>query len=254
MKLQIDTRLAKWILRSTSYALTCGGLAGFLWFGYGYADGLLDERKSERLFAERLAQARNYRTEGKQASAKNLESTVASSERAGTPAGKTKVTKVTAAVAEDANLIGKIEIPRVNVSAVVREGVDDYTLGRAVGHVPGTAFPGKEGNLALAAHRDRYFRGLRNIKIGDEIRVRTAEGLYRYSVDSTRIVAPTDVSVLDPTPEPSITLITCYPFTYIGPAPQRFIVRGRRIDGATSVSARNQPTTVWGVAPDSPGM
>lgn len=127
-------------------------------------------------------------------------------------------------------LIGRLQIPRLGVSAIVREGVDDRTLRRAVGHVPETARPGSPGNVALAAHRDTFFRPLRQIRIGDRIRVSTPERDFDYIVSETRIVGPDEVSVLDPTEEPALTLITCYPFDMTGPAPDRFIVRARAID------------------------
>ena len=122
-------------------------------------------------------------------------------------------------------VVGRVDIPRVGVSAMVREGDDVKTLRRAVGHVPGTALPGELGNAALAGHRDTFFRGLRNIQEGDEIVVNTAERDVRYVVRGTQIVKPTDISVLAPTPNSTLTLVTCYPFNYIGAAPKRFIVR-----------------------------
>ena len=124
---------------------------------------------------------------------------------------------------------GRIEIPRVNVEAVVHQGVDKQTLRRAVGHIPGTALPGQPGNVGLAAHRDTFFRGLRNIKENDVIIVETHDGVFHYEVDSTRIVSPYRVDVLDATVEPTLTLVTCYPFNYIGKAPKRFIVHARQI-------------------------
>jgi sortase A len=122
-------------------------------------------------------------------------------------------------------LIGRIDLPRLSLSAVAREGVDAHTLDVAVGHVPGTALPGDAGNAAFAAHRDTFFRPLRRVHAGDVLRVATPRGSYRYVVTSTRVVDPDDVSVLNPTSEPTLTLVTCYPFTYIGSAPYRFIVR-----------------------------
>jgi sortase A len=121
-------------------------------------------------------------------------------------------------------VVGRVEIPRVGVSAVVREGDDARVLRGAVGHIPGTALPGEVGNAALAGHRDTFFRGLRNIRKGDEIVVRTPAGDARYLVRNTRVVEPTDVSVLAPAEGSMLTLVTCYPFNYIGAAPRRFIV------------------------------
>lgn len=123
----------------------------------------------------------------------------------------------------------RIQIPRVEIEAVVHHGVDKGTLRRAVGHIPGTALPGQPGNVGLAAHRDTFFRGLRNIKEDDVIIVETQEGVFHYEVDSTRIVSPNRVDVLDATGEPTLTLVTCYPFNYVGKAPKRFIVHARQI-------------------------
>ena len=129
----------------------------------------------------------------------------------------------------DPGLIGRVEIPRLDISTMVREGVDAATLSRAVGHVPSTPLPGAAGNVAIAAHRDTYFRNVRYIRNGDHIRMVTPKGTYDYVVDSLKIVDPTEVRVLDPTPHPAITLVTCYPFNYIGSAPKRFIVRAHQV-------------------------
>lgn len=130
-------------------------------------------------------------------------------------------------------LIGRVEVPRLNIAAVVRSGVDDKTLKRAVGHVPDTALPGELGNVGIAAHRDTFFRNLRGVRIGDTIRMVTPAGTYEYRVDSLKIVWPTNVEVLDPTPEPSLTLVTCFPFDYVGSAPKRFIVRAKQMQRET---------------------
>jgi sortase A len=128
--------------------------------------------------------------------------------------------------------IGRIEIPRLNVSAIIRTGSDARTLQLAVGHIPGTAFPGEDGNVGLAGHRDTFFRRLRDIRNDDEINVTTPEGTFLYRVERTSVVQPKDVWVLKPTKYPSLTLVTCYPFTYVGSAPQRFIVRATRLPAA----------------------
>ena len=121
-------------------------------------------------------------------------------------------------------LVGRIEVPRLKLSAIAREGADVQTLRRAIGHIPGTAFPGDAGNAAFAAHRDTFFRPLQSIRKGDEVVVTTTSGVYRYSVTGTQVVEPENVSVLDPTPGKTLTLVTCYPFDFVGSAPQRFIV------------------------------
>ena len=125
--------------------------------------------------------------------------------------------------------IGRLEIPRLGVSAIIRTGSDARTLQLAIGHIPGTAFPGENGNVGLAAHRDTFFRRLRDIRNDDEIRVTTSDGVFDYRVERTSVVQPNDVWVLNRTEYPALTLVTCYPFTYIGNAPQRFIVRANRL-------------------------
>ncbi len=133
--------------------------------------------------------------------------------------------------------IGRVEIPRIGVGTVIVEGDGDLTLAYAAGHIPGTALPGGAGNAALAGHRDGVFRGLARIRRGDLISITTLSGKYRYAVDSLRVVKPEDVSVLRPTRRPTLTLVTCYPFRYIGPAPERFIVKAQLV-GSTSAASR----------------
>ena len=126
-------------------------------------------------------------------------------------------------------VLGRLEIPSLGVSTIVREGEDARTLQLAIGHIAGTALPGAAGNMGLAGHRDTFFRRLREINPGDLIRLVAVEGTFTYAVESTQIVDPDDLWVLDPTPEASLTLVTCYPFTYIGDAPERFIVRAKLV-------------------------
>jgi sortase A len=126
-------------------------------------------------------------------------------------------------------LVGRIEIPRVGVSAVIGSGIDAQTLSHAVGHIPGTAFPGKSGNVGLAGHRDSYFRGLRRVTLNDRIEIATPQGRYEYAVDSIQIVEPSRGDVLRPTVGETLTLVTCYPFSFVGQAPKRFVVKARRV-------------------------
>jgi len=122
------------------------------------------------------------------------------------------------------SMVGRIEIPRLGVSAIIRAGSDAKTLRLAVGHIPGTALPGQIGNIGLAGHRDTFFRRLRDIRDADVIRVVTPTGTFAYKVDGTRVVTPKDTWVLNHTRKRTLTLVTCYPFTYVGSAPKRFIV------------------------------
>lgn len=125
--------------------------------------------------------------------------------------------------------LGRIEIRAIGLAAMIMEGADAQTLRRAVGHIPGTPLPGRQGNVGITGHRDTFFRPLRNIRKDDEIRVTTLEGTYRYQVDSIRVVEPEETEVLDNSDAATLTLVTCYPFYFVGPAPKRFIVRAHRV-------------------------
>jgi sortase A len=128
-------------------------------------------------------------------------------------------------------IIGRVDIPRLRLSAAVAEGDDDKTLGNAVGHLPDTPLPWhRRGNVALAAHRDGLFRSLEGVRLNDDVRVVTSRGEFHYRVTKTHIVDPDDVWVIAPTDTPTITLITCYPFTFIGNAPRRFIVKAELVE------------------------
>jgi sortase A len=130
-------------------------------------------------------------------------------------------------------LIGRIEIPRLRLSAMVMEGIDTTTLRRAVGHIPGTALPGQSGNVALSGHRDTFFRPLKDLRIKDEIRFSTLSGDFDYEVESLTVVGPNDVGVLAASHENVLTMVTCYPFFYVGAAPKRFVVRARQVAPTT---------------------
>ena len=125
-----------------------------------------------------------------------------------------------------------LRIPKIRLEVAVLPGTDDFTLNRAVGHIEGTALPGTDGNSGVAGHRDGFFRGLKDVGPADAIELDTSRGKELYRVERTWVVYPEDVSVLDatPTPTPSLTLVTCYPFYHVGPAPQRYIVRAVRAD------------------------
>jgi sortase A len=125
--------------------------------------------------------------------------------------------------------IGWLEIARIRLSVMVLEGTDADVLEVAAGHVPGTALPGTAGNAAIAAHRDTFFRPLRNIGVGDTVTFVTSESTYLYRVESTEIVNPKFVQALAASTDAELTLLTCYPFSYFGAAPQRFIVHARKL-------------------------
>jgi sortase A len=123
----------------------------------------------------------------------------------------------------------RLEIPRLDISVMVYEGVSAATLRRGAGHIPGTAMIGDDGNIGIAAHRDSFFRPLRDIKPKDTIWLETIEGSYQYAVEWTNVVSASDVGVLEASDGSVLTLVTCYPFYYVGAAPDRFIVRARRL-------------------------
>jgi sortase A len=133
--------------------------------------------------------------------------------------------------------IGLLEIPRLGLSVIILEGTDDQTLRLGVGHIKHTPLPGETGNVGIGGHRDTFFRALRNIREGDEIRITTLEGCFEYRVQSTEIVNPRDTWVLNASSGPSLTLVTCYPFYFIGSAPKRFVVQS-----VQTAALQTQPT------------
>jgi sortase A len=128
--------------------------------------------------------------------------------------------------------IAILRIPKIHIEVPVLEGTDDLSLNRGVGHVAGTANPGENGNMAIAGHRDGFFRGLKDIGLGDTIGIVTPERTETYIIDRITIVDPSDISVLQPRPRASLTLVTCYPFYFVGSAPKRYIVQASVADSA----------------------
>jgi sortase A len=129
----------------------------------------------------------------------------------------------------EGGVIGEIDIPRLELETMVVQGDSPKILRRAVGHMPDTPLPWESGNVALAGHRDGFFRPLRNIRSGDVINFKTVNGDFQYEVESTEVVRASDVRVLDASSERVLTLVTCFPFYYVGSAPDRFIVRARAV-------------------------
>jgi sortase A len=127
------------------------------------------------------------------------------------------------------DVVAEIDIPRLDLSAMVFEGDDTGILEQGAGHIPGTALPSGSGNIGIAAHRDTYFRPLRLIRVNDVITLKTPAGTSHYAVTETEIVKPTAISVLGRAPGRDLTLVTCYPFFYLGKAPERFIVHARKV-------------------------
>ena len=209
MRLVVDKtslrRMLKWGQRAL---FTCAVLLlGYC--GFALVDAWIFQRRESREL-DRLLRDRRVTSQGKPQ-----------------PESGTSPKDATAAAAD--GLIGRIEIPRLLLSAVVVEGVDETTLRRAVGHIPGTALPGEAGNVGLAGHRDTFFRPLKDLKIKDEVQLSTLKGSFKYEVESLKIVEPDNVRVLAPSGGNVLTLVTCYPFYFVGPAPKRWIVRARQV-------------------------
>ena len=127
--------------------------------------------------------------------------------------------------------VGEIEISRIELRVVILEGDSPQVLRRGVGHLPDTPMPGELGNVGLAGHRDSFFRPLRQIRPGDMITLRTFRGEFQYRVEATGVVSAADMEVLAPTDRRELTLVTCFPFNYVGPAPNRFIVHSVQVSG-----------------------
>jgi sortase A len=209
MRLVTNRKALQGILRWTQRLLFGVAIVALGYCGYFLADGWMFQHREQRRL-EQLLSAR--------AGSKSADGAV------GAP-GSASIVPV---VAPD-GLIGRMEIPRLTLSVIVVEGVDKVSLRRAAGHIPGTGFPGQPGNIGIAGHRDTFFRPLRNIQQNDLITLTTLQGEFRYRVVSTRIVDPHEVSVLKPGASEILTLVTCYPFYFVGSAPSRFIVRAERI-------------------------
>jgi sortase A len=129
-------------------------------------------------------------------------------------------------------IVGKVEIPSVGLSAIIVEGSGSRALLEGVGHLRGSAFPGEDGNVVLAGHRDTYFRSLKDVHPSDLVRITTASGVYLYAVDSTEVIDPGDTEVLRDTSDAVLTLVTCYPFHYVGHAPKRYVIQAEQVDAA----------------------
>jgi sortase A len=202
------------------FALQCLGAIAIVWTFWQLADGWLHQRRANRA----LDAARDARSTSRTAPAPE-------------PASMDS-TAVAPAVLEPS----RIEIPRIDVSAMIVASDDAVGLRRGVAHIAGTAWFAQTGNVGLAGHRDSYFRNLGRVAIGDTIRITTTRADHRYVVEWKRIVGPEAVDVLDATPEPALTLVTCYPFQYIGPAPERFVVRARGVRPAAQPAAGGAPS------------
>jgi len=137
------------------------------------------------------------------------------------------------------SILGRLEIPSINLSVMLLQGTDDWTLDRAVGHIEGTALPGQSGNMGIAGHRDGFFRDLRKLARSDTLTLTTLQGRFEYRINTIKIVSPSDTTVLEATRTPTLTLVTCYPFYYVGAAPERYVVTAEmvKMEDAAEVAA-----------------
>ena len=157
-----------------------------------------------------------------QASAKrSLEIRIQKQEERHEPQAKSEV--------KTGDVLGRVDIPRLGISVAVLQGTSSQMLRLGAGHIEGTALPGQPGNIGIAGHRDTFFRELKDIQLNDEIQIQTATGLFRYQVDWMKVVEPSDTTVLEPSDnQTTVTLVTCYPFYFVGSAPKRFVVRAHQ--------------------------
>jgi len=202
VRIPVQRRYGRRAARITSWCLLAVGIAGLGVYVWSLADAGYYQASQEELF-------------------------VSSPVAMETPVGvlPAKPVRLIKAERPDPQLLGRLVIPRLGISVLVREGIDSRTLRRAIGHVPGTALPGEAGNAVLAGHRDTFLRDLRQVERGDEIRFVTATAVHRYTVREMEIVGPEAIEEMAATEKPSLTLVTCFPFRYVGPATRRLIVR-----------------------------
>jgi sortase A len=198
-------RLLKWLER----LLLVAGVAALVWCAYILTTSYV----VQRLAREQLASTppTSTSTSPPIETSPSASSTAPSSVAVGTP-------------------LAELSIPRVGLSAVVFQGSDNHTLRQGLGHIETTPLPGEQGNVAIAGHRDSFFRTLQDVQVGDDIWVATVEDRVHYRVSWFQIVKPDEISVIGPTSAAVLTLVTCYPFGFIGRAPDRFVVRAIRVE------------------------
>jgi len=214
MRIVVEKKSLKQILKWTRRALFASAFLLLGYCGFALVDAWIFQARESRNLDRQLRDRR------------------AASEGVPQPKFSTSPKGGPAAAAD--GLIGRIEIPRLLLSVVVVEGIGRNTLRRAVGHIPGTALPGEAGNVELAGHRDTFFRPLKDLRIKDEIQFSTLKGDFKYEVESLRVVEPDNIGVLAASGENVLTMVTCYPFYYVGPAPKRWIVMARQVSPQTA--------------------
>lgn len=191
-------RRAGWLLRGIRYLLYFSGILALGYVGFTLLDARLYEVSAKRSLEDQIQVENEHKVATPKPAVKN------------------------------GDVLGRMDIPKLGVSVAVLEGTNSRILRLGVGHIKGTALPGDPGNSGIAGHRDTFFRALKDVRQNDEIEIQTANGQFHYQVDWVKVVAPNDTSVLIPSAEAALTLVTCYPFYYVGPSPNRFVVRAHK--------------------------
>lgn len=202
------------------YALLALGMALLTFWGTARVESIVNSRAARGKFdaSESHASVLADSTHEQGGASRALETIVS-------PRDGKKVQAQPESSAEQSDVpLAVLRIPKIRLEVPVCEGTDSLTLNHAVGRIAGTARLGEPGNIGIAGHRDGFFRGLKDVTVGDTVELRSLTGTVAYKVDQVSIVAPEDVSVLSPKAGPSLTLVTCYPFYFVGSAPQRYIV------------------------------
>lgn len=202
--------------------LLISGVLALTYVGFALLDAKIFQTFENRRFEEALRETRSA-VDSSEASGFPL------SLSTGRPETNLPRSEIPGASNPVGSSLGRIEIDAIGLSVMIQEGTDPGTLRRSVGHISGTSLPGQRGNVAIAGHRDTFFRPLRRIRKNDQITLTTLDGTYRYQVDFTKVVEPEDTYVLDDSNEAILTLVTCYPFNFVGSAPERFVVRAHRL-------------------------
>ena len=250
--------------RRLEVLLWLAGALTLAWVGWGYLDAQLYQRRQERLLEEALA---SPSLDAGAAAADARDGAIGEGDPVGIPASelagsasgsaagavlpqralpgdnsrlaRTAVARDTSPAASarsPLDALGRIVVPRLGLEVMVADGIDARTLRRAAGHIPGTSRLGSGGNVGIAGHRDSWFRPLKDVRAGDEVVVTTPGAVSRYRVEWAEVVVPDDTSALRPTTYPALTLVTCYPFYYVGTAPDRFVVRARLVESRAATA------------------
>jgi sortase A len=234
--------------------LFLGGLGGIAYYGYALSNEYVYQAYENWAFDQKIAGRQvtfsDYVRERTPFGFLTGKETSTPTVLTKNPAPPSAIQPSTVAPPSEGSVLGRLKIARLNLSAMVREGVTDATLSRAVGHLPYTALPGQTGNFAIAAHRDTLFRALKDIRQQDRVTFQSQAGTYTYEVISTKIVKPSDLTVVQPLgSEKLLTMITCYPFYYVGSAPKRFVVQAKLVD---TTAAGDQATHSQNTGPPQP--